>query len=304
MYLEHFGMKELPFSLSPNTNFVCNLPGQQAALNVLLFSLRSGEGLIKIIGEVGTGKTLLCRRLMNQLDPHFVIAYIPTPDLSPSGLRVAVARELGLTVNEGMNDHTVIQMITDKLIELKAQGKNAVLLIDEAQALPDDSLEALRLLTNIETESEKLLQIVLFAQPELDQRLNTHRFRQLKQRIAFSHYLQQLDRRELESYLYHRLMTAGHPNAYNLFSKQACDLLYRYSQGIPRVINMLSHKALLAAYGRGETHIDQRSMLDAVKDSSNGISALLQDPQIQKMMALGLGIGAAFIILITLYVKL
>lgn len=304
MYLEHFGIKELPFSLSPNTQFFCNLSGHQAAYNVLMFSLRSGECLIKIVGEVGTGKTLLCRKLLNSLDSSFVAAYIPNPDLSPSGLRMAVARELGLEVVEDMNDHAVLELITAHLITLRRQGKHVVLLIDEAQALSDESLEALRLLTNIETESQKLLQIVLFGQPELDIRLDSHKFRQLKQRITFSHYLNQLERSELEAYLCHRLATAGHANAYALFSRKACDMLHKHSSGTPRLINVLCHKAMLVAFGKGEDSIDHHSMAEAIRDTHVIDTSHAMDSARGGMLTLGLSFGIIVLFLIYFYVNL
>jgi MSHA biogenesis protein MshM len=266
MYLEHFCLKELPFSLTPNTHYFCDLPGHMAAYNVLKFSLRSGESLVKVIGEVGAGKTLLCRKVLNGMDNNFVLAYIPNPNLSPAGMHKTIARELSIPLTEDMDDGTILEKITELLIYLRRKGKKVALLIDEAQTLSDESLEALRLLTNIETESEKLLQIVLFAQPELDVRLNQHRFRQLKQRISFSHYLGPIDKRHLDTYLSYRLATAGHTKG-ELFNRSARDLLYRSSHGIPRVINILSHKAMLVAYGRGRKKISRAEVAEAVRDS-------------------------------------
>jgi MSHA biogenesis protein MshM len=270
MYLEHFGLKEVPFSLSPNTQFFCNLPGHQEAFNTLMFALRSGESLIKVSGEVGAGKTLMCRRLINSLlNENFVIAYIPNPDLSSSGIRVALALELGLDIAESLADHFVLEMITEKLIDLHEAGKRVVLLIDEAQSMPDDSLEAIRLMTNLETESEKLMQIVLFGQPELDERLGSYKFRQLKQRVTFACKLNAISSRDLEGYLSHRLMVAGHSCGGNLFTKKARNMLYQHSQGIPRVINTLSHKAMLVSYGLGRKEVDHKSMKAAVQDNDS-----------------------------------
>ncbi len=266
MYLEHFGLKELPFSLTPNTHYFCDLPGHMAAYNVLKFSLRSGESLIKVIGEVGAGKTLLCRKVLNTMDDDFMLAYIPNPNLSPTGMHRAIARELHIPITEDMEDSTILEKIAENLIYFRRGGKKVALLIDEAQTLSDASLEALRLLTNIETESEKLLQIVLFAQPELDIRLNQHKFRQLKQRISFSHYLGPIDKKYLDSYLSFRLAMAGRTKG-ELFNHSARELLYKASQGVPRVINILSHKAMLVAYGRGNKKISRREMLEAVNDS-------------------------------------
>ena len=170
MYLEHFGLNELPFSITPDTSFYFNHPGHQQATNVLLIALRSGEGFLKITGEVGTGKTLLCRRMLNMLsvDKNFVTAYIPNPYLTPSALNLVLAEELGIEVARNAGQNRILKMITEKLIELNTADKKVVVLIDEAQAMPEQTLEALRLLTNLETEKHKLLHIVLFGQPELD----------------------------------------------------------------------------------------------------------------------------------------
>lgn len=269
MYLKFFEMHELPFTLAPNIDYFCDLPGHHTALNVLLVSLRSGEGFVKTIGEVGTGKTLLCRKLLNCLDENFVTAYIPTPDLTPDDLRRTLARELGLKPRRNMDQHELFTLISKKLITLKAAGKPVVLLLDEAQSLPNESLEALRLLTNLETETSKLLQVVLFAQPELDYRLNKRDLRQLRQRITNSYQLQPLTRTDVGIYLHHRLTIAGAQEPTQLFSKQAVDMLYRSSRGIPRLINIIAHKALMAAYGRGKSKVRRPEMKQAIRDTED-----------------------------------
>jgi MSHA biogenesis protein MshM len=266
MYLEYFKLKELPFTITPNVDFFCQMKGHVEALNTILFSLKSGEGFIKIIGEVGSGKTLLCRKLLDSLDDEFVTAYIPNPDLNPLELRKAVARELGVDPSLVQDQHELLAFINNRLLSLHADGKRIVLLIDESQAMPPESLETLRLLTNLETEKTKLLQVVLFGQPELDERLNQTRFRQLKQRITFSYYLPLMTRGELDSYLFHRLATAGYSFG-PLFSDRSRELLYRASQGVPRLVNILCHKALLAAYGRGEPGVSGKVMKLAIRDS-------------------------------------
>ena len=189
MYLYHFGLTELPFTLTPNTSFYFGLEPHNEALAVLLTALKTGEGFIKLVGEVGTGKTLLCRKLLNDLPEHFITAYIPNPYLKPDELRRAVAVELGVKHAQRLSLQLLTQRIQERLVALHQQGHSVVLILDEAQALPAESLEALRLFTNLETESRKLLQVVLFAQPELDLRLNETHFRQLKQRITFSYRL-------------------------------------------------------------------------------------------------------------------
>ncbi len=279
MYLKHFGLEELPFSLTPNTQFFCELPSHHDALKALLFSIEHGEGFIKLIGEVGLGKTLLCRKILDCLaQPDIVTAYIPNPDLTPQELRLAFAREIGLHLDSATDQHQLQQKLTEQLIVIKQQEKRVVILIDEAQAMPDQTLETLRLLTNLETESDKLLQVILLAQPELDQRLEKSHLRQLQQRITFAHQLRHLNLEETQAYVVHRLYTAGYRTGSPLFSKKAMKLLYRYSQGVPRAINILAHKALLVTYGLGAHTINARAVAAAISDSSGVVKSLNTPP--------------------------
>jgi MSHA biogenesis protein MshM len=273
MYLTHFGLTDLPFTLTPNTAFYCNLPAYQEGLNTLLFSLRSGEGVIKIIGEVGAGKTLLCRKLLDSLGGECVTAYIPNPDTDAHGLRVAVAKELSVPLSNTTDAHEVLSQLTQKLIQLKGAGKRVIVIVDEAQALSDDTLEALRLLSNLETGSEKLLQIVLFAQPELDEKLKSARFRPLLQRIGFSYVLRPLTQEEVIQYVHYRLSTAGRTSGV-LFTPKALCKLYSASKGVPRVLNILCHKALLVAYGRGEGEVSAAAVAVAITDSLSVLRTL------------------------------
>lgn len=266
MYLEHFKFTDMPFGLTPNIEFFCELKGHHEALNVILFSLRSGEGFVKIIAEVGSGKTLLCRKLLDTIEDDFVTAYIPNPDLNPSELRKALACELGIDIMQAHSQHELLQCINSQLLELHAKGKKVVLIIDEAQALPLESLEAIRLLTNLETAKSKLLQVVLFGQPELDEHIKQPRLRQLNQRITFSYYLPPLSREDLDTYLFHRLSVAGNKVS-NLIAKNARDTLYHVTQGIPRIVNIICHKALLVAYSKGEDKITKKIMQSAIRDT-------------------------------------
>lgn len=268
MYLEHFGFERSPFTITPDTSFFLDHGSHREAMNVLLLALQSGEGFIKVTGEVGTGKTLLCRRLLNTLDENFVSAYIPNPALSPVGLRMALAEELDIEFARNTGQHRLLQRISQRLIELHAAGKQVVLLLDEAQSIPDESMEALRLLTNLETEQDKLLQVVLFGQPELDQRLQQVHLRQLRQRILFNYTLQPLDRATLEVYINHRLLIAGYRGA-PLFTRSALKLLHRNSRGIPRLANILCHKALLSAFGRGDNLIKPSHIRQAAADTED-----------------------------------
>lgn len=272
MYLDFFGIREHPFRLTPDTGYFFAHRSHQEALNVLLVALRQGEGFIKVTGEVGTGKTLLCRTLLNALEGELATAYLPNPFLNPTGLRSALADELGIEHPRNLGQHRLLARITERLIALNSAGRGVVLLIDEAQAMPDDTLEALRLLTNLETERHKLLQVVLFGQPELDQRLAQPRFRQLRQRITFSHGLQPLDRGALAAYLQHRMSVAGYGGP-PLFTDRALRLLHRDSRGIPRLANVLAHKSLLAAYGRGARRITPALVRAAAADTEDARSA-------------------------------
>ncbi len=250
MYRAHFGLREMPFGITPDTSFAYACNTHQEALNTLLVAVKNGEGFIKITGEVGTGKTLLCRRFLAMLDQNHVSAYIPNPYLEPRTLLFALAEELGLTLARGTDQHQLMKEITRALLNFARQGKTVVLCLDEAQAMPVETLEALRLLTNLETEKRKLLQVVLFGQPELDHKLEHQSIRQLRQRITFQYRLTALGRDETDQYLSHRLRVAGYRGS-RLFSRQAARLVHRFTGGVPRLINIVAHKALLLAYGEG-----------------------------------------------------
>lgn len=268
MYLYHFGLGELPFTLTPNTNFYLPMAMHDEALAVLSTALQTGEGFIKVIGEVGTGKTLLCRKLLNEIPEHFVTAYIPNPYLNPDELRRAVAVELGVKQAQRMSVQLLTQRIQTRLLELHSQGHSVVLILDEAQALPEDSLEALRLFTNLETETRKLLQVVLFAQPELDTRLAKTEFRQLRQRITFSYKLRVMNAIEVQQYIHHRLQVAGYKGA-DLFTARMCKKITKVSQGVPRLVNILCHKMLMLAYGQGHYKMTVNLLNTAVKDTES-----------------------------------
>jgi MSHA biogenesis protein MshM len=266
MYLYHFGLRELPFTLTPNTNFYLGLEPHAEAFAVLETALKTGEGFIKVTGEVGTGKTLICRKLLNEISDHFVTAYIPNPYLNPDELRRAVAAELGVKQAQRLSVQLLTQRIQDRLLELHAKGHSVVLILDEAQALPAESLEALRLFTNLETETRKLLQVVLFAQPELDLRLSEARFRQLKQRITFSYKLRSMTAIEVEHYIQHRLQIAGYKGTL-LFSAKLSKKIAKVSQGIPRIVNILCHKMLMLSFGRGQYQMTKQHLVIAVQDT-------------------------------------
>lgn len=266
MYTEYFGLREQPFTLTPNTRFFLSFPSHQEALNLLLIALNSGDGFIKVVGEVGTGKTLLCRKLLNSLDEEaFVTVYLPNAYLSPDEFRCSVASELGVNA-QGKSNHDLLQMINESLINYAQKSLRVVILVDEAQAMPEETIEALRLLTNLETESQKLFQVVLFGQPELDDLLQRHSLRQLRQRITASCHLKPLRGPEVEGYLRARLESAGYKGL-PLFQRGAARQIAAASRGIPRLVNILAHKALLAAYGKGDASVAKRHVAAAIADT-------------------------------------
>jgi MSHA biogenesis protein MshM len=269
MYHDHFGLREAPFTITPDTNFFFAHSSHLEALNTLLVAARSGEGFMKVVGEVGTGKTLLCRKFLAALEGEsFVTAYIPNPYVGPNTLLLAVADELGVVYPARVNQHQLLKEITRFLIDTSAAGRQVVVCLDEAQAMPVETLEALRLLTNLETERRKLLQVVLFGQPELDVKLEEARIRQLKQRITFSCRLQPFNRPDVEYYLQHRMTVAGYSGA-PAFDDGATRRIHRASGGVPRLINILAHKALMAAFGEGVHRVGERHVRVAIADTES-----------------------------------
>lgn len=266
MYTGHYGLRELPFGITPDTSYFFACPTYQQALNTLLFAANSGEGFIKITGEVGTGKTLLCRKFLATLDESFVTAYIPNPYLEPRSLMLALADELEIDIERNADQHEMLKAINHRLLSLAQEEKRVLLCLDEAQAMPLESLEALRLLTNLETEKRKLLQIVLFGQPELDQKLQQEAIRQLAQRITFHYRLQALSQEDLHFYIAHRLNVAGYAGG-RLFSEGAVRALHKASRGIPRLVNILAHKGLMLGYGEGRHRIGSAYIRAAVRDT-------------------------------------
>ncbi len=266
MYLKHFGLSELPFGITPDTSFTYSVQYHQEALNTLLLALNGGEGFVKISGEVGTGKTLLCRRLLQTLDDGWVTAYLPNPNFDARTLFLALAEELGIDDAAALDQYHLVRRINHALLDYARQKKRVVVCIDEAQAMPVETLEALRLLSNLETEKCKLLHIVLFGQPELDEKLHRPEVRQLLQRIAFHYHLGGLRKSEIGHYVTHRLRVAGYRGD-GLFSAAALRALYRASGGTPRLINILAHKSLLSVFGEGRQLAKVRHVRLARRDT-------------------------------------
>ncbi|MBA3058542.1 MAG: AAA family ATPase [Gammaproteobacteria bacterium] len=275
MYLRHFSLREAPFSITPDSAFFYAHDGAQAALNTLLVALRSGEGFLKIVGEVGCGKTVLCRQLLKTLQGECVTAYIPNPDMGPDDLLMALIHELGVELSPPLGRHKVFNALRDCLLKHAEAGHRVVVCIDEAQAIPLRTVESLRLLSNLETEKRKLLQIVLLGQPELDQKLSRPEIRQLLQRITFSEYLGPMMAHRVPGYLAHRLATAALSDATDtqVFEPEAAQAIARLSGGVPRLVNILAHKCLMLAYGENTHRVNRQHVRLAGVDTP-GVRAL------------------------------
>lgn len=254
MYLDYYGLTEPPFDITPNPRFLFFSPRHREAFNHLLYGIRERKGFVQLTGEVGAGKTTLCRSMLEQLGDRFETALILNPVLNADQLMKAVAMEFGLDV-KGMDRLETVAAINQFLLRLAEHGKDAVLIIDEAQDLSVDLLEQVRLLSNLETDDRKLLQIVLLGQPELRHRLNEYGLRQLRQRITVRYHLTPLKRNEVAQYVQHRLSVSGAKGA-PYFTSGAIWRVYVYSKGIPRLVNAVCDKCLLAGF------VQQRETID------------------------------------------
>jgi type II secretory pathway predicted ATPase ExeA len=297
MYFEHFGLDQPPFKITPNQEFFYSGANRGAVLDALVYAITSGEGIVKVVGEVGTGKTMLCRMLEGRLPASVEIIYLANPSLPHDEILYAIADELGLQLAD-QRPNQVIRELQNCLIEKHAQGHQVVVFIDEAQAMPLDSLEEIRLLSNLETGSSKLLQIVLFGQPEFDQHINQTQIRQLKERITHSFYLHPFSRKEMVEYLAYRMHAAGYRGP-SVFSLGALKLMHRASHGLIRRINILADKALLAAFSDDTHAITVKQVKAAIRDS--GFTRKKTDFMplaiilALTMLAIGIWIGKGFL---------
>ncbi|MAG30579.1 MAG: AAA family ATPase [Deltaproteobacteria bacterium] len=266
MYLQHFGLRSMPFEQTVNGRLYIDLPAHREALNTILFGLRSGEGFIKVVGEVGTGKTALCRNLLTRLEAEYVTAYLPNPAIRPLDLLLAVADQLGVPLPPKSSMHIAHKYTREILLDIARRGGHFAVFVDEAQTMPHATLESLRLLSNLESHRGKLVQVVLFGQPELDERLGHYSLRQLQQRISFSARLEPLDRKTCRSYIHRRLVHSG-MSTKRIFTPAAVESIHRNSGGIPRLINVLCHKSLIAAFIDGEFQVARRHVSRATSDT-------------------------------------
>ena len=246
MYRKFYNIKEKPFNTTSDPSFLFLSKKHEEALTHLIYGIEERKGFLEITGEVGTGKTTLCRALLNKLNGTTKTAFILNPDLSQLQLLQVMLEDFGLEVEKKTKMH-IFKQLNKFLLEQLYCGNNVVVIIDEAQNLKTPTLEQIRLLSNLETEKEKLFQIVLVGQPELRTKLNTPQLRQLRQRIAIRYHILPLVEDEVEKYIYHRLSVAGSTGGVT-FEKKAIDLIYNYSGGVPRLINIVCDKALLLGF--------------------------------------------------------
>lgn len=265
MYLSHYGLKQAPFGITPNPAFFFTGNNRGAILEALIYAVKNGEGIIKVTGEVGSGKTMLCRMLESMLPAHIEVIYLVNPTLGKEEVIYAIAGELGLDTRDKRPDE-VIRLLQSELIAKHVAGKQVVLLVEEAQAMPLDTLEEIRLFSNLETAHHKLLQIVLFGQPELDEHLRLPRMRQLKERITHSFPVPPMEASVIPEYLMFRMRAAGYHGP-DIFTKGAIKQLTRVSEGVVRRISILADKSLLAAFAENTHAIEARHVKAAIRDS-------------------------------------
>jgi MSHA biogenesis protein MshM len=275
MYENYFGLDKAPFKITPDPEFFFSGSNRGAVLEALLYAVARGEGIVKVVGEVGSGKTMLCRMLERELPSECEIIYLANPRLSPDEILHAIAIELKLHVGNGASKIEVMRLLHAYLLEKHSHNRSVVMFIEEAQGMELETLEEIRMLSNLETTQEKLLQIVLFGQPELDDKLKLHEIRQLRERITYSFNLAPLNRTEIRDYLNTRIRTSGFRGT-ELFTAGAIRSLENLSDGLLRRINVLADKSLLAAFARGDRQIKPLHVKMAGKDSEFGPSFRLR----------------------------
>lgn len=271
MYIQHFGFAQYPFSLTPNTRYFLKLPSHERAFETLMLSLTAEGSFVQLTGEIGTGKTLLCRMAINALDLHsskYLTAYIPHPVLDEKAMIEAIAEELGIVLEPDTSYYETLKVLTENIKRLMNAGKELVLFIDEAQAIPEESLEAVYLLTTIRSTKNSSLKVILFGQPELKDLLDCPVLKQVREATSNSFDLPALDREGCSAYIDHRLMKAGY-SGHRLFSEDAVDMIFQQSRGIPRLVNIICHKALMSAFGKGDHKIEPLHVEAAVADTDS-----------------------------------
>ncbi|MBZ0104294.1 MAG: AAA family ATPase [Sulfuricella denitrificans] len=296
MYLTHFGLSQPPFRITAHTEFFYGGGNRGAILDALIYAIRQGEGIVKVSGEVGSGKTMLCRMLQERLPEEVETVYLANPSVSPDEILHAIAFEMQLSLPRDAERLEVMQALQEYLVERHAQGKQVVVFVEEAQSMPLETLEEIRLLSNLETQHYKLLQIVLFGQPELDRNLARTEIRQLKERITHSFTLKPLTSGEIRDYLMFRLRAASYHGP-DLFGPAVVKLISRASRGLTRRVNIIADKTLLAAFADNTHTLSQKHVRAAIEDSEFELSkGAVPWPKMAVALALlvtGVGLGVA-----------
>jgi MSHA biogenesis protein MshM len=288
MYYAHFGLKEPPFKITPNTEVFFTGGNRGAVLDALIYAINNGEGIVKVVGEVGSGKTMLCRMLQTMLPEKVESIYLANPSVAPEDVMHAIAFELQLKLPKNADRLKVMQVLQTHLLARHAAGKQVVIFVEEAQGMPIATLEQIRLLSNLETNHDKLLQIVLFGQPELDENLNQTHIRQLRERITHSFNLAPLPAKEIGEYLIFRLRAAGYFGPH-LFTNTAISKIATSAEGLVRRVNILADKALLAAFAENVYQVMPKHVNAAIADSEFGAEKLKANAKkTQLLMWLGL----------------
>ncbi len=269
MYYPHFGLKEPPFKITPNTDFFFSGGNRGAVLDALVYAITNGEGIIKVVGEVGSGKTMLCRMLQTILPEKIESIYLANPSVAPEDVLHAIAFELQLKLPKNADRLKVMQELQAHLLNRHAEGRQVVIFVEEAQGMPLATLEEIRLLSNLETKQDKLLQIVLFGQPELDVNLSQAHIRQLRERITHSFHLEPLKTKDIGEYLILRLRAAGYHGPH-LFTDAAVKKLSISAEGLVRRVNILADKSLLAAFAENVYQVTPKHVKAAIQDSEFG----------------------------------
>lgn len=280
MYTDFFSLTEKPFSITPDPAYLFLSKRHEEALAHLIYGVTDSGGFIQLTGEVGTGKTMIIRSLFDQLPENVDIALIVNPRLSVNEFLHAICDELSLPVEKEESNKYYFDILNGYLLQAYSKGRKVVLLVDEAQNLSVEVMEQIRLLTNLETSKDKLLQIILVGQPELEVLLQRQDLRQLAQRITARYYLKSLNKPETRAYIKHRLGVAG--AKYNIFKPSAEFLIYKESQGIPRLINIISDRALLGAYSQQQPSVDTAIAKQAIKEVLGEAKQSIQKESVKK----------------------
>ena len=266
MYYDYFGLNQPPFRITPDTNLFFPGANRGAILEALIYAVGNGEGIVKVVGEVGSGKTMLCRMLEQELPERVEVVYIANPSLAPENILHVIAFELKLQVSPNTSRLEVMHALQEFLLARHAENRQVVVFVEEAQGMPIATLEEIRLLSNLETRQNKLLQIVLFGQPELDEKLALAEIRQLKERITYSFQLSPFNSNDIRDYLNSRVRACGY-RAVELFSPGAVQSIANYSHGLVRRINIVADKSLLAAYADSSIQVSKAHVVKAARDS-------------------------------------